>query len=333
MKQPPSSVAAFSIIMPAYNAEAYIARAIASAERQEGVGWQLVIADDASSDGTAAIAREAAMRDPRIIHLRLPANTGSPCMARREAARAASAPYVVELDADDMLADGYLRAMAARIDATGADVVCPSMIWADPDGLPSGPRLPDAEVDTAAVISGARALALTIGRWRIGLNGIAVRRELYLQSYSRMADCTAMCADELLSRIQLSMASSVAFAPEARYLYRQNPGQITRHPSARVLRDVLRTQCGVADLCADVYPSRAAERRMAQAALARCIIYTASELARTPGADCAPVAEALRHLRLAEAAAAFPGAMRLAVGPRALMGAMRLKHKLRPPKP
>ena len=55
-----------SIIMPAFNCEKYITRAITSIQNQTYLRWELLVCDDASSDGTLSIIRRFAMDDPRI---------------------------------------------------------------------------------------------------------------------------------------------------------------------------------------------------------------------------------------------------------------------------
>ena len=66
-----------SIVMPAYNAESFIAEAIASVQGQTYPHWNLIVVDDCSSDGTVRVAREWAERDPRIKVVSSPANGGS----------------------------------------------------------------------------------------------------------------------------------------------------------------------------------------------------------------------------------------------------------------
>lgn len=104
----------FSIIMPAYNAEATIESAIDSVMAQSLAAWELVLVDDGSSDRTLAIANERARHDPRILVISQ-SNAGSGS-ARNAAAERASGEYLVFLDADDVLDSRYLAAQDEFID-------------------------------------------------------------------------------------------------------------------------------------------------------------------------------------------------------------------------
>lgn len=65
-----------SIGFPVYNGEATLRRAIDSILQQDFKDFELVIADNASSDGTAAICEDYASRDARVRYFRNPANIG-----------------------------------------------------------------------------------------------------------------------------------------------------------------------------------------------------------------------------------------------------------------
>ncbi len=56
----------FSVLMPAYDAEATIEAAVRSVLAQTFTDWELVITDDGSTDATATIARRLAEEDGRI---------------------------------------------------------------------------------------------------------------------------------------------------------------------------------------------------------------------------------------------------------------------------
>ena len=55
-----------SVIIPAYNAAEYLADAVRSALDQGGVNVEVVVVNDGSTDGTAAVADTLAATDPRI---------------------------------------------------------------------------------------------------------------------------------------------------------------------------------------------------------------------------------------------------------------------------
>lgn len=65
-----------SIIMPAYNAEKYIAEAIESVLKQTYTNWELIITDDKSTDDTEKIIKKYQDQDKRIKLYALSKNQG-----------------------------------------------------------------------------------------------------------------------------------------------------------------------------------------------------------------------------------------------------------------
>lgn len=90
-----------SIVMPAYNAEAFIGEAIASVHGQTYPHWNLIVVDDRSADGTGLVAGEWAKRDSRVTMLSTPANSGT-AFARNLGLSHCKGRYVAFLDADDL---------------------------------------------------------------------------------------------------------------------------------------------------------------------------------------------------------------------------------------
>jgi glycosyltransferase involved in cell wall biosynthesis len=89
-----------SILMPAYNAEPFIAKAIESCQAQTLTDWELIIVNDGSKDGTRGIAQGYADRDGRVkvfAHLK---NKLYP-EATNTALSHAQGKYIARLDADD----------------------------------------------------------------------------------------------------------------------------------------------------------------------------------------------------------------------------------------
>jgi GT2 family glycosyltransferase len=66
-----------SIGLPVYNGERSIGKAIATFLAQSFEDFELIISDNASTDGTEAICREAAARDSRVRYIRQPRNLGA----------------------------------------------------------------------------------------------------------------------------------------------------------------------------------------------------------------------------------------------------------------
>ncbi|NNF89943.1 MAG: glycosyltransferase family 2 protein, partial [Boseongicola sp.] len=95
-----------SVIMAAWNAEATVGRAVASALAEPETAEVLLI-DDASTDATVAAARQAAGGDPRLRVIRQQLNYG-PAAARNLGLRRSTAPFVALLDADDVFLGGRL---------------------------------------------------------------------------------------------------------------------------------------------------------------------------------------------------------------------------------
>lgn len=89
-----------SVIMPAYNAEAYISFAMDSVLSQTYRNLELLVIDDGSKDRTAGIITEYAEKDPRVHMMKLPVNRGV-ANARNAGVIQASGNWVAFLDSDD----------------------------------------------------------------------------------------------------------------------------------------------------------------------------------------------------------------------------------------
>ena len=111
----------FSVIIPAYNAEKYLPKALSSLYNQTFADYEVIIVDDGSTDRTGAIADSYADTKTNmvVIHQR---NSGL-LLARRAGLKKAHGQYVVFLDADDCLHPHTLQRVAETISDTGADIV------------------------------------------------------------------------------------------------------------------------------------------------------------------------------------------------------------------
>ncbi len=111
----------FSVIVPIYKVEKYLARCIESVLNQSFADFELILVDDGSPDNCPKICDEYAEKDGRIkvIHK----ENGGLVSARKAGIKIAKGEYVFNLDGDDALADGALENAWEIISKTNADMI------------------------------------------------------------------------------------------------------------------------------------------------------------------------------------------------------------------
>ncbi len=98
-----------SVIIPAHNAAPFIEETLASVRAQTYGDWEVVVADDGSSDATWDLLQAAG---PRVRSFRRD-SAGGPAVARNLALSHATGEFAVFLDADDLLLPRYLESQLA----------------------------------------------------------------------------------------------------------------------------------------------------------------------------------------------------------------------------
>jgi hypothetical protein len=115
-----------SVLIPARDEEEAIGPAVSAALASVGVEIEVVVLDDRSGDGTAAVVAGLAAGDPRVRLIsgqELPAGWCGKQHACARLAEAASFPRLVFLDADVRLEPGGLARLSAFLDESGAGLV------------------------------------------------------------------------------------------------------------------------------------------------------------------------------------------------------------------
>jgi glycosyltransferase involved in cell wall biosynthesis len=113
-----------SIGIPVYNGANHLAGAIQSVLSQDYTNLEVVVCDNASDDGTPAIASDFAGRDPRVRYLRNPKNIGLLPNFRRVRDEARG-KYFCWLGHDDLLSDpSYLSAAVDHLEAHPDVALC-----------------------------------------------------------------------------------------------------------------------------------------------------------------------------------------------------------------
>ncbi|GGR79342.1 transferase [Streptomyces aureoverticillatus] len=125
--------------MIGYDDAPHIADAVRSALAQGPVVGEVIAVDDCSTDDTPAVLADLAARDRRVRVLRRAANSGGCGAPRNDGVDAATLPYVMFLDSDDVLAPGGARALLDAALRHGADVASGLCVRRE---LPSGRETP-----------------------------------------------------------------------------------------------------------------------------------------------------------------------------------------------
>ncbi|MDX8538683.1 trifunctional glycosyltransferase/class I SAM-dependent methyltransferase/polysaccharide deacetylase [Mesorhizobium abyssinicae] len=167
-----------SIVVPAHNAEATLARALDCLLDQEIADWEAIIVDDASTDRTPAIIAAHMERDARFRTLN--SSAISPAGARNSGISTARGQWLMFLDADDWVDASFLAKMLAAL-KTAPDAVaayCGSRrVMPDGELTPSSisPEVAIQPFETFARQCAVRTHALLVDRETIvGLGGFDV---------------------------------------------------------------------------------------------------------------------------------------------------------------
>ena len=110
-----------SIIVPVYNGELFLKRCVDSILKQDYKDFELILADDGSTDGSAAICDEYAASDPRVLVIHKE-NSGV-SDTRNRAMRHAKGRYLQFVDCDDWLTADATRLMTKAAMEHESDLV------------------------------------------------------------------------------------------------------------------------------------------------------------------------------------------------------------------
>ena len=222
---------AVSVIIPAYNTQAYIGTAIASVLGQQYTDFEIIVVDDASTDGTAETVR--AIDDPRLRLIRLPVNAGA-AVARNRALSEARGRWIALLDSDDWYDATRLATLVERAERAEADLYADDILLVrDGESAPwsslrresgqtiTGPFMVDAETFVTTDIYDKRCL-------RLGLSKPLMRRSFLEQHGLRYDPALRMGQDFWLYLECLLRGGRFIVDPEGYYYYRSRPDSLVK---------------------------------------------------------------------------------------------------------
>lgn len=123
-----------SIIVPVYNVEHYLARCLDSVLHQTYHDIEIVMVDDASSDGSMAIAEQYQKQYRNIVLVKHERNQGL-MMTRRDGYLVATGELIMFLDSDDALPKDAVEKLVNKQVETNADIVMGDLMKYYVDGM------------------------------------------------------------------------------------------------------------------------------------------------------------------------------------------------------
>lgn len=215
-----------SIIMPVYNSEKYLERAIKSVVDQTEENWELILVDDGSTDHTSEICDEAKDNDDRVrvIHQQ---NSG-PSAARNNGLKCSTGKYIAFIDSDDVIHPLYMEILLANIRAVNADIsICSALQTEDLASVlgqqPSRSYSVFRSENDNAII---RHYLLDTGHKAWAVWGKIVRREIAMQC--AFDENRRFAEDQAVTYKWFAKASIVVDTDDLLYCWYMNPDGLTR---------------------------------------------------------------------------------------------------------
>jgi glycosyltransferase involved in cell wall biosynthesis len=160
---------AITIGVPVYNGAEFLEGSLACLARQTFHDFKVLIFDNASTDGTAAIARAWASRDSRFHYIRQPTNVGG-MNNERDSLLAADTKWFMWRADDDLSDDNYVQALyALATSSPGCTLAAATGVLTDWDLTPQRVVEPPANLDPASLGGRIRGLLASGPPWYYGL--------------------------------------------------------------------------------------------------------------------------------------------------------------------
>jgi len=227
-----SDTPSVSVVIPAYNRADTIRTAIDSVLTQDHADLELIVVDDASTDGTARAVR--AIDDPRLRLVSHATNRGAGA-ARNTGIAEARAPWIAFQDSDDEWLPRKLGRQMARLTAPGADFVagyCGMIVvgrhFQTPDARPQVLYIPNARHRHVA----GDILRASLGTSLVSNQTLVVRRDAMERAGGFDETLPALIDWDCVLR--LARLGRFDFIDEPLVLQRFSGNSITGDPTRRI---------------------------------------------------------------------------------------------------
>ncbi|WP_198374085.1 glycosyltransferase [Neoroseomonas rubea] len=228
-----------SVVVANFNGARHLGDALRSILAQSLVHIEIIFVDDASTDGSVAIAESFARNDPRLLIVRLPSN-GGPSAARNCALALARGRWVAVVDSDDIVHPDRLRRLVAAAESVNADIIADDLLVFRDDHRARPQRLLRGALAASPAWIEAhqyiRANCLFSRAVPLGYLKPLIRREVLAAWGIRYAEDLHIAEDfDLVLRL-LVRGARFHVIPELLYFYRRHTASISHRLSPSALQ-------------------------------------------------------------------------------------------------
>lgn len=203
----------FSIIIPVYNAQATLGRCLDSIVLQHFSDYELLLVNDGSTDGSDEICREYAEKYSQIQYLKK--ENGGVSSARNFALERAQGEYVLFVDSDDYVAEGYFQRIEHSLVKMEPDMLLFGYrsFGASTSERGTGDYYEHEEIKVAARVSEAVQRYLFSSLW-----SKVFRREIIARTDLRFDERIFIGEDQMFIFAYAMHIRSIASIPDTLYL-------------------------------------------------------------------------------------------------------------------
>jgi glycosyltransferase involved in cell wall biosynthesis len=211
----------FDVIIPVYNGDAYVSKAIESVLKQQPLPRAIIVVDDCSTDQTRSVVEEFGDKIKFIRHRK---NRGLPA-ARNTGIQGGDSELIAFLDADDAWAEGKTeKQIKAFRDNPEIGLCYTDVVECDSRLNPIRPKRGFRRREGEYVFS-----ELFLEAFPIPPSTAMVRREAF--DVCGLFDESMLKAQDYECWLRIAMKFSISCIPEALCLRRNNPNSITNTSS------------------------------------------------------------------------------------------------------